>query len=490
VSLRQRLGRTPRLRTQLVALLLVMLTVAFALVAVATVIALHRFLDTRLDQQLRAAGGRYAASLESGVDSDQDADDRQFDVAGQSAGTLGARVKSGAVSAAHVVGHDADDVANQPGAAARAVLAGLTPRHEPQTVALPGLGKYRLLVQRGDDGDTLITGLPMHPVEEVIGHLVLIEAVVFGVAFVVVGGGGAFFIRLSLRPLNRVAETASRVADLPLSSGTVELDERAPETAPGTEVGKLSGAFNHMLEHVEASLRRRQESEDRLRRFLADASHELRTPVAVVRSHAELAQRTGGPLPADVAHSLQRIGAESERMGHLVEDLLLLARLDSGRPLAREEVDLTRLVLDAVSDARVAGPDHRWQLDLPEEPLSVVGDEHALHQVIANLLANARTHTPAGTTVRATVHGEDCEAVVEVADDGPGIPSEVLPGIFERFVRADDSRPAGSGSSGLGLAIVRAIVRGHAGTVSVDSTPGATVFRVRLPAVGEQPASI
>jgi two-component system, OmpR family, sensor kinase len=487
VSLRSKL-RTPRLRTQLVALLLALLTVAFALVAVVTAVELSRFLADRLDQQLQSAGGRYAATLEHSPDGDRDADDdRQFDVAGQAAGTLGARSVDGRVTAAHVVGHDADD-GSEPGAAARAVLGRLTAARAPRTVDLPGLGKYRVLTQRGSDGDLLITGLPLHPVEETTHRLIRIEAVVFGITFVAVGLSGAFFVRLSLRPLNRVAATASRVADLPLSSGTVELAERAPVSAPGTEVGQLADAFNHMLEHVEASLRRRQESEDRLRHFLADASHELRTPVAVVRSHAELARRTGGDLPPEVAHSLERIGAESERMGHLVEDLLTLARLDSGRPLAREEVDLTRLLLDAVSDARVAAPDHRWKLDLPEEPITVIGDEHALHQVIANLLANARTHTPAGTTVRATLRPARSDVGIEIADDGPGIPADVLPGIFERFVRADDARSASTGSSGLGLAIVRAIVRGHGGTVAADSRPGATSFHVRLPAGGAQPS--
>jgi two-component system OmpR family sensor kinase len=472
--------RTPRLRTQLVVLLLALLTIAFALVGVVTAVQLRHFLTERLDQQLQAAGGRYATTLEH-PPNDHDADnaDQQFDVTGQSAGTLGARAVNGTITAAHVVGRDRDDP--EPGPAARAVLAGLRPGREPRTVRLPGLGKYRVLVQQGRDGDVLITGLPMRSVDDTAERLVAIEAVVFGVTLVAVGLSGAFFVRLSLRPLNRVAETASRVAGLPLSSGSVELGERAPVNSPNTEVGKLSDAFNHMLEHVESSLQQRQQSEERLRRFLADASHELRTPVAVVRSHAELARRTGGTLPPEVAHSLERIGAESERMGHLVDDLLLLARLDSGRPLAREDVDLTRLVLDAVSDARVAAPDHRWQLDLPEEPVSVTGDGHALHQVIANLLANARTHTPPGTTVRAAVRQDGDAAEVEVTDDGPGIPADVLPDIFERFVRSDDTRSTDTGSSGLGLAIVRAIVRGHGGTVTVTSRRGATTFRVRLP---------
>jgi two-component system OmpR family sensor kinase len=484
-GLRPRRWRELRLRTRVVAIVLALVTVAFALVAVVTAVQLDGFLVQRLDQQLRAAGDRYALSLEH---SDADVDDgRQFDVAGQATGTLGARVKGGVVTAAGVVGHD--DGAAQPGAAARAVLGQLHPAHAARSRRLPGLGPYRLLAQRGDDGDVLITGLPLHPVEETIHRLIAIEAFVFGGTLLAVGAGVLVFVRLSLRPLTRVADTAARVAERPLSTGSVQLTDRAPAAPAGTEVGQLATAFNAMLAHVEASLHRRQESEERLRRFIADASHELRTPVAVVRSHAELARRQDEPLPPEVAHALVRIGAESERMGRLVDDLLLLARLDSGRPLAHEEVDLTRIVLEAAGDARVAGPDHRWQLELAEEPVLVGGDPHALHQVVANLLANARTHTPAGTTVRTGVHLVGPTAELVVADDGPGIPAATRERLFERFVRGHDGRVAGTSSSGLGLAIVAAIVHAHGGEVDVTSHPGATEFRVRLPVDGAQPPS-
>ena len=478
--------RRPRLGTQLVALVLALLAVSFALVAVVTAVALHDFLLQRLDEQLQAAGDRFSVGLEH-PDDDHDADDRDVSdqqlnsVAGQAVGTLGARVKGGVVTAAAVVGHDSDDPTTKPGSAVSARLATLAVAAGPRTIHLPGLGPYRVLVQNGDDGDVLITGLPERPVDDTIERLVRIEAVVFGGAAVLVGVTGALFVRLSLRPLNRVAETATRVADLPLSSGTVTLVERAPQPEAHTEVGRLAGAVNHMLEHVESSLTQRQASEERLRRFVADASHELRTPVAVIRSHAELAGRTGAPLPPDVAHALTRIDRESARMGHLVDDLLLLARLDSGRPLARDDVDLTRIALDAVSDARVAGADHRWQLDLPEEPVSVRGDGSALHQVVANLLANARAHTPAGTSVVTTVRTGPDGVELVVADDGPGIPTGAQPWIFERFTRADDDRAAATGSSGLGLAIVQAIVREHGGRVELVSEPGATRFTVTLP---------
>jgi two-component system OmpR family sensor kinase len=473
--------RRPTLRTKLVAILVGLMALAFVLVAAVTTVALRGFLQNRLDQQLEAAGDRFSVSLEHPNDHDAD-NDRQFSaVAGQAAGTLGARVLAGKVTAAAVVGRDTDDPATAPGSAARAIIGRLTADRRPYSVDIPGLGEYRVVVSPGDDGDLLVTGLPMEDVHETITRLVGIEAVVFGAVLLLVGVSGTAFVRLALRPLNRVTETASRVVELPLSSGTVSLPERAPQPDTHTEIGMLSSAFNHMLEHVESSLHQRQASEDRLRRFIADASHELRTPVAVVRSHAELARRTADGLAPDVQTSLRRIEAESQRMGHLVDDLILLARLDSGRPLASEEVDVTRLVLDAVSDARVAGADHVWHLDLPAEPVTVTGDEHALHQVIANLLANARTHTPAGTTVTAAA-GRNGSGRVEIviADDGPGIAADVLPDIFERFVRADETRSPTTGSSGLGLAIVDAIVRGLGGSIQVRSVPGDTSFTVTL----------
>jgi two-component system OmpR family sensor kinase len=274
-----------------------------------------------------------------------------------------------------------------------------------------------------------------------------------------------------------------QVSELPLAGGAVALPARVPGTADGTEVGQVSTAFNHMLEHIESALAQRQAGEERLRRFVADASHELRTPLAAIRGHAELARRDRGETSPAVEHALRRIESESGRMGRLVDDMLLLARLDAGRPLAREPVDLTRLVIDAADDARAAGPDHRWELDLPAEPVVLYGDEFRLHQVVANLLTNARTHTPPGTRVTARVDpgGGSGTVALEVADDGPGIPPELRGEVFERFARGDGSRSRRAGGAGLGLAIVSAVVQAHGGSVELDGGPPGTRVRIRLP---------
>lgn len=234
-----------------------------------------------------------------------------------------------------------------------------------------------------------------------------------------------------------------------------------------------------------------------MRAFVADASHELRTPLAAIRGYSELSLRSlrnvhaAGPAatPAQLAisseqseQSLERIQSASLRMTALVEDLLLLARLDEGKELVYGAVDLTRVVVDSIADAQVAGPDHLWELDAAEEPVVVAGDAMRLHQVIANLLTNARVHTPAGTTVTACISTSDGEAVVRVVDDGPGIAPDIAGELFERFARGDTSRARQTGGTGLGLSIAKAIVTAHHGTISVDSTPGRTAFEIRLPA--------
>jgi two-component system, OmpR family, sensor kinase len=280
-------------------------------------------------------------------------------------------------------------------------------------------------------------------------------------------------------------------------------------TDPGTETGQVGAAFNRMLGHVERALVRRAASEARLRRFATDASHELRTPLAAIRGYAELALRHPGESPPTVTHALSRVLSESTRMSALVDDLLLLARLDAGRPLSREPVDMSRLVIDATSDSRVARPDHRWVLELPDDPVLVNGDEPRLHQVLTNLLSNAGRHTPEGTTVTVRL-GTDAELpedslwgtdsvlhgvvppmprmVLTVTDDGPGIPPDLLPDLFERFTRADTSRShvADVSSAGLGLAIADAVITAHHGAIGVATRPGLTRFTIALPRIAER----
>jgi two-component system OmpR family sensor kinase len=237
-----------------------------------------------------------------------------------------------------------------------------------------------------------------------------------------------------------------------------------------------------MLEHVESGFAERHASEKLLRQFVADASHELRTPIAVIRSHAEYAQLAMSEATEQLSTALERIVGESERMGTLVQDLLLLARLDSGRELARDRVDLTHVVLDSVVDAQAAGRDHDWRLDLPEDEILLSGDANALRQVIINLLANAREHTPAGTTVRVSLSSDTGAglAILTVSDNGPGIPVALLPHVFQRFVRGDSAR-GHQGESGLGLSITEAIVHAHSGHIEVTSESGLTRFTVALP---------
>jgi two-component system OmpR family sensor kinase len=330
---------------------------------------------------------------------------------------------------------------------------------------------------------TILIGVPLGDSENLVGKLIAVEAVVTVGGLIVAGFLSFALIRISLRPLDRVAATAVRISRLPLDRGEVGELIRVPEadTDPRTEAGTVGASLNRLIEHVSGALAARHASETRVRQFVADASHELRTPLASIAGYAELTRRGRETVPPDTAYALSRVESEAARMTRLVEDLLLLARLDAGRPLEREPLDLSPLVMDAVRDAHAANPGHRWKVDLPDDPVTVIGDGHRLHQVLVNLLANAGKHTPAGTEVTASVatRGDCCE--LRITDDGPGIPEALLPTVFERFARGDSSRSRAVGSTGLGLAIVAAVTASHGGEVSVQSEPGRTVFAVRLP---------
>ncbi|WP_155060458.1 sensor histidine kinase [Streptomyces blattellae] len=468
------------LRARFILGLVVLLAVGCAAVGVAAVVGLKGFLTNRLDERLIDTGDRFAVSLElkglmpDGYDGDVYGDTRL-----QTAGTFGARLMDGTVTHA-AVARSTGALNVHLTAGDRKRLAAVPADDKVHSLDLSALDTYRVLASRGMDGDILITGLPLEPVEATVHRLELVAGIVSGAALTAAGVAGALWVRWSLRPLSRVAATATQVSELPLASGEVALPPRAPEADPRSEVGRVAAAFNLMLGHVEDALTKRHASEERLRSFAADASHELRTPVASVRGHAELALLHPGPVPPEVTRALERITAESTRMGAMVDDLLLLARLDAGRPLEASPVDLTRLVLDAVADARAAGPDHIWGLDLPEEPVTVTGDEHRLHQVLANLLANARLHTPSGTKVTVTLAATGTTATLQVHDDGPGVPEDLQPSVFERFTRADRRTKSATGGAGLGLSIVAAVVEAHGGRVTVRSRPGSTTFTAWL----------
>ena len=502
-------GRT--LRGRLVAGLLALLAIACATVGAVTYAHLSTVLVSQLDQQLKLSSQRYAECIDPLLNADPDepngrpvaqpgdgSDGNHAPPRGTPAGcaqqqadhTITAALTTGQVSNPHLAG--AVSGACHLTAAEQRELAELPASGGARTIALASYGTYRVLATKAGN-EIYVSGLPMDSVETTLQQVAIAEIAVFSVALVLTGVIGTAWVRLSLRPLRRVAATATRVSELPLASGEVAALERVPDANPATEVGQVGAAFNHMLGHVESALARRAASENRLRRFAADASHELRTPLAAIRGYAELARRHPGPVPEDVAHALSRVESESARMSVLVDELLLLAQLDAGRPLASEPVDLTRLAIDVTSDARATAPGHRWQLELPDEPVLVRGDEYRLHQVLANLLSNAARHTPAGSTVTVALAAQGTPrpglpgtVAVTVTDDGPGIPADLLPSLFERFVRGDTSRSRTAGSTGLGLAIVDAVTTAHHGRVAVTSRPGLTRFTITLPRLAEQ----
>ncbi|MFZ1288415.1 MAG: HAMP domain-containing sensor histidine kinase, partial [Candidatus Phosphoribacter sp.] len=358
---------------------------------------------------------------------------------------------------------------------------------DPQNIHLGGeLGEYRVLAASATraTGTVVYVGLPRARQASTVANAFRTAALASLLGLLAVGLGGAWLVKRNLRPLTRVADTASRVSKLHLSSGQVALGERVPEadTDPRTEVGRVGLALNELLDHVDDALNARHDSEQRVRQFVADASHELRTPLASIRGYAELTRREPEPIPESVSHALGRVEAEATRMSSLVEDLLLLARLDAGRPLDLVAVDLTEVVVNAVSDAHAASPQHRWRLDVPDEPVLVRGDSARLHQIVVNLLANARVHTLPGTTVLTRISREPGRVRLAVRDDGPGVPAAQQSTIFQRFVRGDSARTRSGGSTGLGLSIVAAVAAAHGGTVELVSTPGDTTFSVLLPA--------
>jgi len=527
------------LRTRLVVGVLGLVLVMAAVMSSFSTVSLRHTLMARTDSQLmaaaqRAADKRHDLTQEARKASDEavqegtekpggqpdgaggaDGDPGKqgvppgLDAAGQSTGTLTlitAQTSASSSEAAAYIDKDGHYAAISK-EDCRLLLSEATEDH-PVTVHLHHLGSYRVVATRDEaSGSTVITGLARGGDKGLIRTQLLIELAVALVGALVVALAGRTMVRSALAPLERVARTAHRVASQPLERGEVSIEDRVEKADldSSAEVGQVGGALNTLLGHVESALTARQRSETQVRQFVADASHELRTPLASIRGYTELIRREGADadLPEEATYALERVHSESVRMTALVEDLLLLARLDAGRELRREEVDLVGLLVDTVADARAAGPDHDWQLDLavleppadatpeeaedflPEPPL-VIGDEARLRQVVVNLLANARVHTPAGSHVTTTLAREGDTLIVRIHDDGPGIAPDVRDRLFERFARGDSSRERRTGSTGLGMSIALAIVQSHGGSIDVASSTApedhGTTFSVRLPA--------
>lgn len=428
-------GRSLTARLALTSVALVALV--SLLVVTVNALTLHRSLMGRLDDDLRGA----AVRAMGGPEADDQPPGRRGGWRGgdgdivQGPGTLLASLADGGSSGVVIERSGARETLPDD---ALEALGDVEPRERPETVDVPGYGEYRVVAtspgDRGAPTDaTIVVGLPAGGVDAVVASAVVREVGVALVAVLLAGLVGVAVVRRQLRPLREVAATAHSVAAMPLSQGEVGVTARVPDrlTDTRTEVGQVGAALNVLLGRVEGALDDRHRSEQQVRRFVADASRELRTP------------------------------------------------------LATEDVDLTMLVVETVADARVLSPDHHWRLRLPDDPVVVVGDGQRIRQVLTNLTSNARRHTPAGTTVSVWLERDAAQARITVADDGPGVPLELRPTIFERFTRADVARSRQGAGVGLGLSLARAIARAHGGDVTLDSRPGATAFTLTLPAPGE-----
>jgi two-component system, OmpR family, sensor kinase len=485
------LERTP-LRVKLIVAVLALVAVALALISLASVTALRGYLVDRLDNDLAMVALRFVHEPPRKP--------------GPSPEEGGERAPSPYL----IQRRDANGALERPSSADLLQEGQGEPRlpddaawfqahaHKPVTVpATEGGGRWRVLVQPREDepGGTVVVAASLDGIDNAIARLRLVDLVVSLAVLVALAGVGVAIVRASLRPLVEMEQTAEAIA-------AGDLTRRVPDRDPRTEVGRLAAALNSMLAQIEAAFRARaaseataRRSEERMRRFVADASHELRTPLTTIRGFAELYRQQGGRLePGEADRLMRRIEDQATRMGLLVEDLLLLARLDQQRPLDRRPVDLLALAAEAVNDARAVAPDRRIELQLDGGdgdgagggPLVVLGDEDRLRQVIANLVSNALTHTPAGSPIelRAGTRRDDgtSHAAIEVVDHGPGLTREQADHVFERFYRADPARTRAHGGTGLGLSIVAALVAAHGGTVEVRSVPGrGASFRVLLP---------
>ncbi len=471
------------LRTRVLAATLALVTVGLGVAGVATYGFLRSFLVHRLDQQLVATKETVEHTLGQGFDEPGPGGPQNAIQSGTYAAFLDT---SGNVLIGKTYCFPYACPQNQPTPSLPGSLPGsdaADSRSSSVSFTAPAANSsgpdFRVLayaaeVVGSNVHGTLVIAIPLTEISGTLHRLVLVELAVAAAVLVAVGGLGWWAVRVGLRPLDRMAETAGAIAGGDLSQRVEPDDDR-------TEVGRLGSALNTMLGRIEESFDRQRASEERLRQFVADASHELRTPITSIRGYAELFRRGAAERPEDLERAMRRIEDEGARMGLLVEDLLLLARLDQGRPFERKPVDLAALVSDAVEDVRVADPERPVELSAPG-PVVVHGDELRLRQVVGNLLDNARTHTPSTTPVAVRVARSNGTATIEVADRGPGLPPDEADRVFERFYRGDPSRSRGSGGTGLGLSIAAAIVEAHGGSITVATDPGhGATFTVSLP---------
>ncbi|HET6817015.1 MAG TPA: HAMP domain-containing sensor histidine kinase [Mycobacteriales bacterium] len=474
------------LRTKLLVALLLLVAVGLVGSGIVAAASLRGYLVDRVDAQLRQVSESFHRQGGLPPPGDPDAG-AGFDRRGPSQFYVGVVDANGAVTS--IRDEQFGVTQSAPKLPASSSLSTAAREGRPFTIpAIRNDGSWRAVLVPTADGSTLLVAQSLGDVEQTVGRLESLELVIGLAVLAVLAAVGSVVVRRSLRPLAEVEDTAEAIA-------AGDLSRRVPEVDPRTEVGRLSAALNGMLAQIEhafgeqrASEASARRSESKMRQFVADASHELRTPLTSIRGFAELYRQGALSDQAELKRALGRIEAEAKRMGVLVDDLLLLARLDQQRPLERQPVDLLVLAKDAVQDASLLAPDRVVRLEAPDEPLPlVIGDELRLRQVLGNLVSNALQHTPAGTPVAVRVRAENEGgvpwAVLEVADHGPGLTAEQAEHVFERFYRVDTARTReGEGGAGLGLSIVAGIAAAHGGRAEVEPTPGGgATFRVLLP---------
>ena len=461
----------------------VLVTICVLGVGALSVYSLQTYVVAAADDDIARSLSTFEHSIADLIDHDEPVSTTGLlSFTGQGSDTMIAIMRGGRVVQSALFGDDGP--APAPGSAT-STLEAMRWTTAPQTVDFGDMGKYRVGSVETADGQRLISAVSMRSATQVLTKKTLAVVVLTAVAALVAAVGTVVLVRQTLRPLRRVAATAARAANVSLAGDHQPMRARVPRAAtdPDNEIGIVGEQLNRLLANVDSALASRAESDRRMRQFISDASHELRTPLATILGYAQLTRQDGPSLPPTTEYALGRIESESRRMSALVADMLLLSRLDEGHGLEFADVDINAVVRDAINDVAVTAPDHHFVADLPDGELLVRADRASLHQVVTNLLNNARIHTPAGVTVTTELrsHGDTVE--LSVTDNGPGVAPKVLADIFGRFVQANTARSREMESSGLGLAIVEAISEAHGGCIDVESRRGFTRFTVRLPAL-------